>query len=1592
MQNRNSMTMNTMKTILVALVAIFPLLGHAREDDLARLLEQCLEREAIAPDSIEYNLQLLEEQREGQTGVSRAVYTACLAQLYAMRAHSDATGEWRQRSIALFREALADPEALYAARTKDWLPLVERGKNEKIYGSNMLYVLWRAAHDWARDSVMSEQQLIDFYAAHGNEKPQQVATEIARLNALNDSIWHHAPRLWIRMAQVYYPGDSLRLDIDTANLTRLEWKLRDARGRLLGKNVLTAPLAPGRYTLEVRGWTDVRLRKAARAAKATFVVSRLQALVMDVPAGKRRVMVVDARTGEPIPEAEVNINTDECVVKVSLDADSCLPEIHYYGHYAYHAPAASYTARTAIYTDRAVYRPGQKVQVSAVLYEQKHWQARLRTNKQCTVRLMDRKRGLLADTIVTSDDMGAISASLAIPTNVELGMLILSVDEQTHTVRVEEYRRPTFFVELDDRQWRMDNTSPQDASQSAGYSTLSIGFADLCRDSANQVNLFALAAPSVLHSPFSILHYPLSGRAIGYDGVPLRGARVTATAHRIRGLWWRRGMAKGDVSYLDTLYTDQEGRFTLQVPVDTAAHFKMLPRLCVEVAVLSSQGETQTASTSLRLFPDPPIEPEPEPWLWCQCPVDTFAVGEPARLEFRNHPGEQRYVFLTAFAGNSIVLDTMMLLADTLAVMPIPYRPHYGDGLRVIAAHALDGQVHCNNVLLKKRLPQKRLDIHWDTFRDHTRPGAVEQWSLRVADAHGRPVQAAVMMGMYDSSLDALAPNRWALGLGMTHCLPYAQMRHGHSFMQPLYQHFDVWTHRVKYPDLSHLDPKYFLSRVPQIYGMMPGMMRLRADGVHTSMRSALMAKNTDVVADAMVPELAETDEEVSEALVSEQAAFDAVEMRSDFSETALFVPHLRTDGEGRVQVAVNMPQSLTTWALNVLAYTEDLDASARMEKVVARKVLSTRVNVPRFVREGDQFFFTVAVANQGDTQQSGTMQVQVLDAETDRALLKKTVTFQVDKDRDTVYAFALPIHETTKPRNHETTSLLVKAVALTPTDSDGEQREVPVLSSVVSLTEGRAFTLLPGESVELDIADLFPQGATERRLVVEKVLDPMQMAIDALPHVVEPKNEDALSYASAYYAAQMLGRADTTVLIGKLQSMQREDGGMPWFCGFTSSTYITREVGYLLARLGSDNAVARQVLEGIKRYLLKNLEESIERRKEYDKDWTATLADLRTLYVLVKDGQATEDMLAMTRKVLKRLPKDVKMVDSESLAIALIVKHMQNETVLREAVETLAHRLHHRDGTYLAYRGGAWPSIDRRLSIHTQVMEAWRVVCPEDSATLRGMQLWLLNQKRTQGWKNPVECINAVYALTNGEWRMENGEPMEQREQTSSLDLPSRDRGRRSQWRMENGECNVQRDTIDLATTKVLTIANEPMEQREQTSLLDLPSRDRGRRSQTTKQRNNETTKQPIWASVMAEYTLPMESVESAGMDISLERTLSAERPRVGDRVKERVLVDARRDYEYLVLSIPRAAAMEPLNKRSGYGWQGGVHYYRQVREDCIDYFIPALPHGKYIIETDYTIEREGQYSTGIPTIRCCYAEEFRGHGSSEQVIVSSE
>ena len=79
----------------------------------------------------------------------------------------------------------------------------------------------------------------------------------------------------------------------------------------------------------------------------------------------------------------------------------------------------------------------------------------------------------------------------------------------------------------------------------------------------------------------------------------------------------------------------------------------------------------------------------------------------------------------------------------------------------------------------------------------------------------------------------------------------------------------------------------------------------------------------------------------------------------------------------------------------------------------------------------------------------------------------------------------------------------------------------------------------------------------------------------------------------------------------------------------------------------------------------------------------------------------------------------------------------------------------------------------------------------------------------------------------------------------------------------------------------------------------------------------------------------------------------------------------------------------MEPVRQLSGYDWRGG--YYMTPRDNVTNYYFDRLPKGKHVIETEYYIDRVGEYETGTCTVQCAYASEYRGTTHSQTIEVDN-
>ena len=291
-------------------------------------------------------------------------------------------------------------------------------------------------------------------------------------------------------------------------------------------------------------------------------------------------------------------------------------------------------------------------------------------------------------------------------------------------------------------------------------------------------------------------------------------------------------------------------------------------------------------------------------------------------------------------------------------------------------------------------------------------------------------------------------------------------------------------------------------------------------------------------------------------------------------------------------------------------------------------------------------------------------------------------------------------------------------------------------------------------------------------------------------------------------------------------------------------------------------------------------------------------------------------------------------------------------ESLLEHTTSTPDH------GTYFDYAGGSFEPTSHKIIHHVAAMEAVFVMEPTNKALQRNLGRWLLQQKRTQMWESNICTVDAIYALFLGS--------KTELQASASDDI---------KLNYANRQVEISRKDADKAVSGLGFIKKQFAD---------------GEAPKTITVKRN--TDSEAWGAVFATYLTPMTDASASSTGMKVRREVNKTELIVGDRMTTRYVITADRDYEYVCLRAARAACMEPAEQYSGYRYQGGLGYYRAVRDAHTDYFFDHMPKGTYVLEETSFIDRDGHYTTGLTTVRCLYAPEYGSNTPALELSVSKE
>ena len=946
---------------------------------------------------------------------------------------------------------------------------------------------------------------------------------------------------------------------------------------------------------------------ADRAAYTLLRVSPYQAVQLPVDGNHRELTAVDKRTGQPVAGAEVvTYRYEGGEYRLHRrhplgEKGSVVLELPKEGNFYFHVrtagndfmplerlaravtetvrPAAGGTNRASLFTDRALYRPGQTVRVSGVVWRQQGDSVAVADGVSQVVTLSSEAEELERQSVVT-DKMGTLCADFVLPTSLRPGTYRISVPQATRIIRVEEYRRPTFDVAFQPSPTTYNKgdsvrlTAVATTFAGAPVRTAAVRYRVVCQERwwfrwgpVREEELTAGTAVTDADGQFTVavrLTAPEWGEnAAGQPYWVYRfmaevtdGAGETRTAQaelpvaeqsvglQVKGLpevWLKEAPVpvqfqalnlSGYPVELPVTYRvaamDRDGRDGTVVLEGQAASnrswvpeaFGTLPsgRYRLHLQAYDEQGRSCEACQEFTVFSrnDTAVPYETDAWFYQD--GSTFSGDAPLTC-YVGSSRKEVYLMVDVYSGNRRIESHRTTLDQEVRPFRFSYRPEYGDGLSVSLAFVKEGRLYTRTFRMERALPEKQLTVQWTSFRDRLQPGSREEWQMRVTDRSGKPVWAQLMATLYDASLETLAPHDWHFSLDFVRRIPYYRaVLSGGGLSGYLFSDFP---YSVPEGGLRVLDGDYSRLYEPPFWSVGP---RYYARPVGTMMKAA---RNVSAVRDAgaVVKEMAAPamTEERTEEEADVQAAgtavvteeLPAVPTRDNFAETAFFYPALQTDSLGYVGWTFTVPDALTRWKLLAFAHTATMEYGHSTATVTTSKEWMVQPNWPRFLRRGDRMVLAASLVNLSMQTVSGKAYLELRNPLTDKVVYRTSCPFAVAEGTTGQVTFEVKV-----PDGQEV--LVGRIVADGGSCADGEQRYLPVLSDRQRVTETVPFLLHDGEERTIRQQELFPQKSrtsADHRLTVELTANPDWYAVQALPVVSEPRTEDALAWGTALYA-----------------------------------------------------------------------------------------------------------------------------------------------------------------------------------------------------------------------------------------------------------------------------------------------------------------------------------------------------------------------------------------------------------------------------------------------------------------------------------------
>ena len=915
---------------------------------------------------------------------------------------------------------------------------------------------------------------------------------------------------------------------------------------------------------------------------------------------------------------------------------------------------------TSLFTDRAIYRPGQTVYFQGIVKRYQGKDQTLVNGYSEKVSFKDANWQEIGSANFTTDEYGTFSGSFVIPTDRLNGVFHLNSSHGSTTIRVEEYKRPTFEVNFEHpkEQYKLNQevTVHGDVKAYAGfglddveysyriirktnfpwrcwwwwYPTIEdeqIAYGKARTDENGRFAVTFNLKPSLNIAPEKqpVFTYEIEVTATSKQGethadtYSIRaGYNEIAISTDLPSEVEKTEMGKYQISVSNLSWQPAKSRVSRKIYryedaakinyFEAMGHKEKLDRQVLSDAELArlfpeySFYDKQAGPSTLRqaqgsgtlvyqdeimvddkakFYEGKALEPGKyvveltsldDPLAKISQQFTVFENGSKklpvTTMEWAHqdkwtaHPGEEIQLSLGTSAkdvdiwvqllhGDEIRMDKKITLSNAVETLSYKVTEQDRGGLCWRYAFVKENSFNTDRLSVSVPFDNYNLDVKLATMRDKLSPGAEETWEVTVSDYKDKPLEAGLLAGMYDASLDEFARNHWWFNMSPSGVVGRSFSTDGHGFTSSNtalgYFYFAELFNFSLPSDAPFFDIGYGYG----IHRSRKGRMRedvymcVEEMAMPEPMLGAVMEKDAasaNGIAEIAKAEEAAADMETggtTEAKKDEPKESSEPALRENFNETAFFFPQLRTNKDGSATFSFTMPDALTRWRLMLLAYTKDRKTGSNNYSFTSSKPVMIMADMPRYMYDNDELWFVANVINTGDEAVTPKAKLEIFDAGT----MKPVNLIVTDGPSTGSGASTIPMEQIMPGRSKEVRwkvkgqydleLLAFRFTAYAGQFSDAEQHLLPVLSSEIFMTQTLPITVKAETEQTFDVPlgslsagedpQSLPKGNNNHErdysLTLNFSTNPVWYAVQALPYLANISTDRAETAFYVFYA-----------------------------------------------------------------------------------------------------------------------------------------------------------------------------------------------------------------------------------------------------------------------------------------------------------------------------------------------------------------------------------------------------------------------------------------------------------------------------------------